>query len=155
EYVEGENLQALAKRRGKLPMAEACEYVRQAALGLAHAHEQGMIHRDIKPANLLLAVPPLSKGGPGGVALPAPDSPSTPIIKILDFGLARLANETHSDTALTQTGQILGTPDYIAPEQARDTKAADIRSDLYSLGCTLFRLLAGEIPFRGKSAMEK
>jgi WD40 repeat protein/serine/threonine protein kinase len=155
EYVHGENLQALAKRRGKLPMAEGCEYIRQAALGLAHAHERGMIHRDIKPANLLLAFPPLSKGGPGEVALPTPDASAGPIVKILDFGLARLANEAHGDTALTQTGQIMGTPDYIAPEQARDTKAADIRSDIYSLGCTLFRLLAGEVPFKGTSAMEK
>jgi WD40 repeat protein/serine/threonine protein kinase len=155
EYVDGENLQALAKRRGKLPLAEACEYIRQAALGLAHAHDHGMIHRDIKPANLLVSASPLSKGGPGGVAPPTPDSPTTPIVKILDFGLARLANETHGDTALTQTGQIMGTPDYIAPEQARDTKAADIRSDIYGLGCTLFRLLAGEVPFKGKSAMEK
>jgi WD40 repeat protein/serine/threonine protein kinase len=155
EYVDGENLQALAKRRGKLPMAEACEYVRQAALGLAHAHEQGMIHRDIKPANLLVACPQASKGGLEGVELLTPESLTAPVVKILDFGLARLANETHGDTALTQTGQIMGTPDYIAPEQARDTKAADIRSDIYSLGCTLFRLLAGEVPFRGKSAMEK
>ncbi len=154
EYVDGENLQALAKQRGPLPMEEACEYIRQAALGLAHAHERGMIHRDIKPANLLVAYPSLSPAEAVNVA-PGMESPSLPIVKILDFGLARLANEAHSDAALTQTGQIMGTPDYIAPEQARDTKAADIRSDIYSLGCTLFRLLAGEIPFKGQSVMEK
>jgi len=154
EYVDGENLQALAKQRGRLPMEEACEYIRQAALGLAHAHERGMIHRDIKPANLLLAFPSTGQGGTGNDPL-AGDAPAQPIVKILDFGLARLANETHGDTALTQTGQIMGTPDYIAPEQARDTKDADIRSDIYSLGCTLFRLLAGEVPFKGQSVMEK
>jgi WD40 repeat protein/serine/threonine protein kinase len=154
EYVDGQNLQALAKQRGRLPMEEACEYIRQAALGLAHAHERGMIHRDIKPANLLVAYSTTGQPGAGNVAL-SEGSPAQAVVKILDFGLARLANESHGDTALTQTGQIMGTADYIAPEQARDTKAADIRSDLYSLGCTLFRLLAGEVPFKGQSVMEK
>ncbi len=152
EFVDGNNLQAVAKQRGQLPMEEACEYIRQAALGLAHAHERGMIHRDIKPANLLVSFPPQLETGS---AVPGADVAGQPVVKILDFGLARLANETHVDAALTETGQIMGTADYIAPEQARDTKAADIRSDIYSLGCTLFRLLAGEVPFQGQSVMEK
>lgn len=160
EYVEGESLELLAKRRGRLPIGEACEYIRQAALGLAHAHERGMVHRDIKPANLLLAMPSLSRGSPEGVAPGANDALPTedfqfPMVKILDFGLARLTAETTNESELTQTGQIMGTPDYISPEQARNTRVADIRSDIYSLGCTLFRLLTGQVPFGGQSVMEK
>lgn len=153
EFVDGENLETLAKRLGPLPVAEACEYVRQAAIGLAHAHDQGMIHRDIKPANLLLSKPPAS-------GAQKPDDPAAadtflPIVKILDFGLARLTTERHGDSELTQAGQVMGTPDYIAPEQARDTRQADFRSDIYSLGCTLFRLLTGRVPFVRPSVMEK
>lgn len=140
EYVDGEDLDAIVKRRGPLPIAEACEYIRHAALGLQHAHERGMVHRDIKPSNLLLATDAETKA---------------PVVKILDMGLARLASETVEAGHLTHTGQVLGTPDYISPEQARDTKSADIRSDIYSLGCALFRLLTGKVPFTGANVMEK
>ncbi len=139
EYVEGESLAALLKRDNRLPVATACEYVRQAALGLAHAHERGMAHRDIKPANLLLAR----------------TAEGQPLVKILDMGLARFTVERGEETEPTSTGQVMGTPDYIAPEQARSTKRADIRSDIYSLGCTLFRCLTGQLPFDGESVMEK
>ncbi len=139
EYVEGESLAAILKRDSRLPMATACECIRQAALGLAHAHERGMAHRDIKPANLLLAR----------------TADGQPLVKILDMGLARFTVERGEETELTSTGQVMGTPDYIAPEQARSTKRADIRSDIYSLGCTLFRTLTGQLPFDGESVMEK
>lgn len=139
EYVAGQTLDELVKGGQSLPIPEACEYIRQAALGLAHAHERGMAHRDIKPANLLLA------STPEGDAL----------VKILDMGLARFASESREDDGLTKTGQIMGTPDYIAPEQARNTRHADIRSDIFSLGCTLFRLLTGRVPFEGENVMAK
>jgi len=153
EYMAGENLDVLAKRRGRLPVSEACEYVRQAALGLAHAHDRKMVHRDIKPANLLIGF--AAQGDRASAEGAAENAPSLPVVKILDFGLARLTTDAHGDTELTQTGQIMGTPDYIAPEQARDTKAADARSDIYSLGCTLFRLVTGQVPFVRQSVMEK
>ncbi len=153
EYVDGENLETLARRRGPLPVAEACEYIRQAALGLAHAHGLGMVHRDIKPANLLLSNP--STTGASKPRAQAGDEVARPVVKILDFGLARLATESQGEAELTQTGQVMGTPDYIAPEQARDTRTADFRSDVYSLGCALFRLLTGRVPFVRQSVMEK
>jgi serine/threonine-protein kinase len=139
EYVEGTDLARLVKEHGPLPAGLACDCVRQAALGLQHAHEQGLVHRDIKPANLLLS----RSAAPG----------STPVVKILDMGLARLHAE--EGDGLTHTGAVMGTPDYIAPEQASDAHLVDIRADLYSLGCTLYFLLTGEAPFPGGTPMEK
>ncbi len=135
EYVEGKSLARIVAERGPLPVRAACDYIRQAALGLQYAHERGMVHRDIKPQNLMLT----------------PDGQ----VKILDFGLARFAMETAptplaalpADPSLTQVGIVMGTPDYIAPEQAKDAHTADIRADIYSLGCTLYDLLAGHAPF--------
>jgi serine/threonine protein kinase len=135
EYVEGQSLDRVVQTRGRLPVAEACDYVRQAALGLQYAHERGMVHRDIKPQNLMRT--------PGGQ------------VKILDFGLARFLSEGKPATALTQFGVIMGTPDYIAPEQAHDPRAADIRADIYSLGCTFYYLLAGRVPFPDGSMLQK
>ena len=131
DYVEGHDLSSVLAWRGPLPIGEACEFVRQAALGLQHAFEQGMVHRDIKPGNLLVHQPP------GQV----------PVIKVLDMGLARFTSETTEGGALTQAGQVVGTPDYMAPEQAVDSHTADIRADIFSLGCTLFRLLTGQVPW--------
>lgn len=151
EFVDGTVLSEIVKQRGPLPVREALEYIRQAAAGLEHAHEMGMVHRDIKPQNLML-------DGSGN-------------IKILDFGLANFASESAADAVsgdtsesagqgevlqhLTQLGAMMGTPDYIAPEQARDARSADIRSDIYSLGCTLYFLLTGRPPFAEDSVLEK
>lgn len=133
EYVPGEELGALVKVRGPLPVMTACYYVQQVANGLQHAHEKGMAHRDIKPANLIRVV----RGKKHAV-------------KILDFGLAKLTAEG-GDADLTGTGQMMGTPHYMAPEQASDASRADIRADVYSLGCTLYFLLTGAPPFPASS----
>jgi WD40 repeat protein/tRNA A-37 threonylcarbamoyl transferase component Bud32 len=135
EFVKGTDLGRLVQERGPLPVDRACDYVRQAALGLQYAFEQGMFHRDLKPHNLMLT----------------PDGR----VKILDFGLARFASEAASAAGLTGTGMVLGTVDYIAPEQADNAHRADIRSDIYSLGCTLYHLLAGQPPFPTGTAVQK
>ena len=134
EYVDGLDLAKLVKARGPLPVANACYYVDQAALGLQHAHEHGMVHRDIKPGNLMLA-----RQG------------NRAVVKVLDFGLAKVSREVPADGTLTCEGQMLGTPDFIAPEQSVDARKADIRADIYSLGCTLYYLLTGRPPFQGTS----
>jgi serine/threonine protein kinase len=137
EYVEGMDLARLVRQRGPLPVQHACYFTHQAALGLQHAHERGMVHRDIKPGNLIL-----QKQGQRAV------------VKVLDFGLAKALSERSVDGGLTHEGQMLGTPDYIAPEQTLDAQRADIRADIYSLGCTLYYLLAGDPPFSGTSLYE-
>jgi serine/threonine protein kinase len=140
EYVEGNDLAHVVAERGPLPVAEACSYASQAALGLRHAFERGMIHRDIKPQNLMLT------GGPD-------TPPEYRVVKILDFGLARFATATGSgDTA---SGTLLGTVDFMAPEQADDAHRVDIRADVYSLGCTLYYLLAGHAPFPEGTLVQK
>jgi WD40 repeat protein len=134
EFVEGESLDRLLRRRGPLPVALACHLAREAARGLQHAGERGMVHRDVKPANLM-------RTPDGGV-------------KILDFGLARFASESLSGEGLTPTGAVVGTPDYVAPEQALDPRRADVRADVYGLGCTLYQLLTGQPPFTGGTALQ-
>ena len=134
EHVDGLDLAKIVAARGPVGVTHACNYVYQAALGLQHAHEHGMVHRDIKPSNLMLA-------GQSNRAL----------IKVLDFGLAKVQSEEAVDGGLTREGQMLGTPDYIAPEQISDARLADIRADIYSLGCTFYFLLTGAPPFKGKS----
>jgi formylglycine-generating enzyme required for sulfatase activity len=140
EYVLGTDLARLVKDKGPLPTAQACEYIRQAALGLQHAHEHGLVHRDIKPSNLIVV---RAEGSQVGT------------VKILDFGLARFASELTEDVPITPTDQWLGTPDYVAPEQALNGKAADIRADIFSLGCSLLYLLTGAPPFPGKTPTER
>jgi serine/threonine protein kinase len=135
EYVDGISLDRLFARQGPSDIARTSDWVRQTALGLQHAYERGMVHRDIKPGNLLLT--------------------SDGCIKILDFGLARFASERLPASGDTPTDRILGTPDYVAPEQARDPRRADIRADIYSLGCTLYHLLSGHPPFGGGTDLQK
>ena len=142
EYVDGIDLSRTVKDRGALPIEDACDYIRQVAVGLQYAHERGMVHRDIKPHNLMVT--------------------TDGTVKILDFGLAALAPvavadvetvQAHAD--LTAVGSLMGTPDFISPEQADDARRADIRSDIYSLGATLYFLLCGKLPFDDGSVMHK
>ncbi len=151
EYCAGVNLSQLVRDTGPLPVEQACDYVRQAALGLQHAFERGFVHRDIKPENLLVTPTPGPKPDPQGAGL------GSGVIKILDMGLARvrLPEPAGPDSRPSQEGMIAGTPDFLAPEQARRPNVFDIRSDIYSLGCTFYYLLAGQVPYPGGTAMEK
>ncbi len=140
ECVDGPDLASLVKERGPLPPSKAADYVLQAAKGLEYAHRQGIVHRDIKPSNLLLD--------------------HTGTVKILDMGLARVeeairGEKDNADEALTGSGEIMGTLDYMSPEQAFDTKTADARSDIYSLGCTLYALIVGRPPYSGDTVARK
>ncbi len=134
EYVDGVTLDKYVQSKGRLPVGEACDYIRQAALGLQHAHEKELTHRDIKPSNLLL-----DKSG---------------VVKISDLGLV-LIGDPDETSRITREGLTVGTPDFVAPEQARNPRAADIRADIYALGCTFYYLLAGEVPFPGGTPTEK
>lgn len=158
EYVDGLDLAELIERLGPLPIADACELIRQAACGLQHAHEHGLVHRDIKPSNLMLDSGWRPETGgrreEPSERLPSSRPPSSSLqplasLKILDLGLARFYTGWPGGEEMTAAGQLIGTPDYMAPEQASDSHAADIRADLYSLGCTLYHLLAGRAPFSG------
>jgi serine/threonine-protein kinase len=142
EYVEGTDLSALVDRDGPFPISVACEYVRQAALGLQHIHEAGLVHRDIKPSNLLLQ--PAAAG-------------KSAVVKVLDLGLARFEAGAANDGAgrLTGSGAVIGTPDFLAPEQTVNAHGVDARADLYSLGCSLYFLLTGEVPFPGGMLIHK
>jgi formylglycine-generating enzyme required for sulfatase activity len=136
EYVEGQDLAEVVKARGPLPVANACYYTHQAALGLEHARDKGMVHRDVKPQNLILA-----------------RDRKKHVVKVLDFGLAKATSEKGGQCELTGEGKMLGTPQYIAPEQIDDASTADTRADIYSLGCTLYYLLSGSPPFAGNSLL--
>ncbi len=149
EYVEGQTLAQTLHEKRFIPVATACEYLRQTAVGLQYALERGMVHRDIKPQNLMLT----SKGE----------------VKILDFGLARFVSEQApaDDTndpgtpmkgsagRSTQHGTLMGSPDYMAPEQAIDAHSADSRADIYGMGCTLYHLLAEQVPFPASTLVER
>jgi len=180
EYIEGMDLAHMVQQTGPLAVAQACDFLRQAALGLQHAYEHDLVHRDIKPANLLwtsgkgpasgLLRRPIIPGSglhprPGSGLNPRPGSgllarPGTfpwGIVKVLDLGLARCIGPEDGNDAghLTQIGAFMGTPDFMAPEQALNSHRCDIRSDVYSLGCTFYYLLAGDVPFPGGSITEK
>ena len=135
EFIEGTNLREIVQQNGPLPLAEALRYTLEVAEALAHASQRDVVHRDIKPSNVLI----------------------TPVghVKLVDMGLARLHQVESSFDDLTASGVTLGTFDYISPEQARDPRAADVRSDIYSLGCTLYFMLAGKPPFPDGSALQK
>jgi serine/threonine protein kinase len=131
EYIDGDDLSRLVRRYGPLPVAEACEVVRQAAAGLQYAHRHQVIHRDIKPSNLMV------------------DHQGQ--VKILDLGLARFRSAEPRGDELTCVGQMMGTPEYMSPEQASDTRSVDLRTDVYGLGCTLYYLLVGRAPYSGNT----
>ncbi len=133
EFVDGSDLGAVVKNKGPLPLNFAVNYIRQAAQGLQHGMLKSLVHRDIKPGNLML-----TRAGS---------------VKVADFGLAKFSRESDKgpDRSLTGANVIMGTPDFMSPEQARNAKRADIRADIYSLGCTFYYLLTGQPPFAGKS----
>jgi eukaryotic-like serine/threonine-protein kinase len=151
EFVDGPNLDQLVRNKGPLSVGLACDYVKQTAAGLHAAHMRGMLHRDIKPANILVQ----SQNHEG--------ESSPGLIKVSDFGLARLSqpNSSHAanapapGTILTRENTVMGTPDYLSPEQSRDLHKTDIRSDLYSLGCMFYFLLTGQVPFPGSNPLDK
>ena len=127
EFVDGYDVSQLIERHGPLSVADACEIIRQSAIGLQHVHEQGLVHRDIKPSNLMVT--------------------ADGQVKILDLGLALLGEQQDGMDELTTVGQMMGTVDYMAPEQCDDCHDVDIRADVYSLGATLFKMLTGSAPF--------
>src|SRR5262249_14551991 len=135
EFLEGKDLDRVAGERGPLPVGEVCGWMQQAALGLEYIHERGMVHRDIKPSNLFLT----NEGW----------------VKILDLGLAYLrSREARSGASeLTMKGQVFGTVGFCSPEQLEQSSNVDIRSDIYSLGCTFYYLLAGQPPYAGSSSL--
>ena len=136
EYVDGTTLDRYVREKGPLPIVEACDYIRQVAFGLQHAHERGLIHRDIKPSNLLLS--------------------TTGVVKVSDLGLVLVDDpDAESASRITKDGLTVGTPDYVAPEQARNPRGADIRADIYSLGGTFYFLLTGAVPYPGGTPTEK
>jgi serine/threonine protein kinase len=134
EFVEGENLRTILEHRGRLSVADAVRYTLQVTAGLAHAASRGVVHRDIKPSNIIIT--------------------SDGRAKLVDMGLAR-SLEPHGDNALTQSGVTLGTFDYISPEQALEPREADVRSDIYSLGCTFYHMLTGNPPVPEGTAAKK
>ena len=182
EYVEGPTLEKMVRTQGPLSIKQACEYMRQSALGLQHAYECGLVHRDIKPSNILVAqktantpasTSSLRLARPTLVTVRDRDrkqqssTTNTKLVqawgqvKVLDMGLARLTDGGDEDrgqneyTPLTRAGALLGTPDFISPEQARDARNVDIRADIYSLGCTLYYCLTGKPPFPGGTDVQK
>jgi len=131
EYLDGCDLSALAKDRHLIPPAEACEYVLQACEALAEAHSLNIIHRDIKLANLFI-----TRGPAGG-----------PLVKVLDFGISKTNPFGESEHDMTRTASMLGSPRFMSPEQMRDPRAVDGRTDIWSLGVVLYRLVSGRPPF--------
>jgi len=135
EYVDGASLQEIIKKSGPLEINRAAHYIRQAAMGLEHAHAAGLVHRDIKPGNILV-----DRAG---------------VVKVLDMGLARIFDDVDDVLTRKYDENVLGTADYLAPEQALDSHEVDIRADIYSLGATFYFLLAGTTPFGEGTVAQK
>jgi serine/threonine-protein kinase len=133
EYVDGQNLREILRDQAQLPIPRALEITLQVCHALRHAHQKGIIHRDIKPENIML-----TRDG---------------VVKLADLGLAK-RTATDNSANLTMAGAVLGTPYYMAPEQAKDFSKVDHRSDIYSLGVTLYRMITGKVPFDGRSPIE-
>ena len=127
EFIDGADLALLVRSVGPIPIPDACEMIRQTALGLQSAHDRGLIHRDIKPSNIMLA--------------------TSGQVKVLDLGLALIQELPSSQEEVTVSGQALGTAEYISPEQLSNSHDVDLRTDVYSLGCTFYKLLTGQAPF--------
>jgi serine/threonine protein kinase len=147
EYLHGVTLDRLLRQRTRLRPREAARIAFLAALGLQHVHERGVVHRDIKPGNLMLCPAPAPQ-----------ENTLRSMVKILDLGLGRVLYDPgarYEQDVLTGEGRLLGTPDYLAPEQARDPRRVDIRADIYSLGCTLYHALAGEPPFADENLVRQ
>jgi len=157
EFVEGTDLGKHVGLIGPLPVAEACNYIRQTALGLQHAHERNLVHRDIKPVNLFLThAQGTAKAASGGSK--KSKEAKRPLIKILDWGLAGLhypKGQSNPELLQTMAKGIVGTADYLSPEQARNHLTVDIRGDIYSLGCSFYFLLTGQPPFPTGTLMQK
>jgi serine/threonine protein kinase len=134
EYLDGRDLRFIVRESGALDPTTACIYVYQAALALHHAHGRGVIHRDIKPSNLFV-VPDQSGAGPG-------------LVKVLDFGLAKMLGETFPGVMGTPAGYAMGTRGFMPPEQSKDARAVGVHADIFSLGRTLYFLLSGRNPYR-------
>ncbi len=155
EFIDGLNLDALVRQRGPMPIGTTCEMLLQTAKALQYAHEKGMVHRDIKPANLL--IPHGAIAGPGSPPSPqASTQDARPVlVKVVDFGLARLQSSSSNNTLVLQNERgFVGTPAYVSPEQARNVHEVDIRSDIYSLGCTFYYALVGRPPFHASTPLE-
>jgi serine/threonine protein kinase len=147
EHLEGETLEALLKERGTLSPVEAVRIAFLTTLGMQHIHEQGLVHRDLNPANLMLCPAP-----------PEGENTLRSSVKILNIGLGRKLFDPRGDAVsegLTNEESMLGSPDYLAPEQARDARRVDIRADIYSLGCTLYHMLAGRPPFQDNNLVRQ
>ncbi len=164
EFVQGTNLDELLRAWGLFPVDKACEYARQAARGLQHAHDRGLVHRDIKPHNLMLTPEDTVKvldfglarfASEVGLPPPPPAADVTPLADESWAAATMVSHKVRGGEALTGAYSGLGTPDYLAPEEALDARRADIRADVYSLGCTLYRFLTGAVPFPGTDAREK
>ena len=135
EFVEGETLDNLIKRSGRLDVKLALEITRQVASGLAAVHKKSLVHRDIKPSNIMVSF----------------EEEGSVTAKIIDLGLAKITDESGAQTTISASGAFAGTPEFASPEQILGGEV-DIRSDLYSLGVSLWQMLTGQVPFRGSAA---